>query len=198
MKEKHFDKHHKVVLVGDMSVGKTQLINRFTKNKFVKGAGSTVGIEIASRSMSVKGVSVHVQIWDTCGQEQYRCISAPYFREALGALAVYDITNRKSFLSLPTWIKEIRERGAPNISIIIVGNKSDLEDRREVTSEEALVFAQVQRTDCIETSALSDLNVTEAFSQLMEKVCTRAVLGESKDSITLRSVQARSRRSCKC
>lgn len=189
--------HHKVVLIGDSTVGKTQLITRLTKNRF-DAQGRTQGIEVSSKTVSVNKADVKVQIWDTCGQEQYRCVSAPYFRGALGALAVFDLTSRKSLHSLQSWIEEVRSKAAPNVQIVLVGAKDDLQTERQVNPAEAQSFAASEAVDYIETSARTGHNVEAAFALVMRKVVAEGGLGRSLNSISLSSVPNRPKLKCKC
>lgn len=190
--------HHKVVLIGDSKVGKTQLIRRATKESFSWEQGSTRGIEVSSKTIVVNSKAVEVQIWDTCGQEQYRCVSAPYYRGALGALAVFDLTRSQSLHSLTIWLEEVRGKAAANVQIVLVGAKDDLVADRQVTAAEAQAFAATEDIDYIETSALSGHNVAEAFDLLLKKVVAKGVLCCSQTSISLHSEANKRKHTCKC
>lgn len=189
--------HHKVVLIGDSTVGKTQLIARLTKNSF-DAQGSTRGIEVSSKTISVNHSPVKVQVWDTCGQEQFRCVSAPYFRGASGALAVFDLTRANTLPSLRSWIEEVRSKAASNVQIVLVGAKDDLEAERQVSLAEAQSFAASEALDYIETSALSGHNVEAAFALVMKKVVAVGGLGRSLNSISLSSIPDKPKVKCKC
>ena len=192
------EQHCKVVLIGDSNVGKTQLIRRLTKDNFSVEQGSTRGIEVTSKTLQVNGKEVHVQVWDTCGQEQYRCVSAPYYRGALGALAVFDLTRHESLNNLGSWLAEVRNKAADGVKILLVGAKDDLENEREVSSTEAKDYAVSEGLEYIETSALTGHNVSLAFTILIKKVVAKAVLGVSGTSVSLRSVHERRTKDCKC
>ncbi len=121
----------KIVLIGDSAVGKSQLLLRYTKNQFKNKAASTIGMEFATQQVIIdENTSVRAQIWDTAGQERYRAITNAYYRQAIGVLLVYDITKRVSFENLERWLTEVREHADSKIQIILVGNKSDLQNNR--------------------------------------------------------------------
>lgn len=102
----------------------------------------TIGVEFGSKIVNIGGKSTKLQIWDTAGQERFRSVTRSYYRGAAGALLVYDITSRDSFNALANWLRDARTLASPNIVILLVGNKKDLEDSREVTFTEATQFAQ--------------------------------------------------------
>ena len=121
----------KIVLIGDSAVGKSQLLLRYTKNQFKNKAASTIGMEFATQQVIIdENTSVRAQIWDTAGQERYRAITNAYYRQAIGVLLVYDITKRVSFENLERWLTEVREHADSKVQIILVGNKSDLQNNR--------------------------------------------------------------------
>ncbi|BFZ25778.1 hypothetical protein BsWGS_28817 [Bradybaena similaris] len=163
----HYDYIWKIVLVGDSGVGKTNLLSRFTKNEFLSESKSTIGVEFATRHVTIKGKVIRAQIWDTAGQERYRAITAVYYRGAVGALVVYDMTKQLTFENLSKWLQELKDHADRSARIMIVGNKSDLRHLRAVTQEEGRVFAEKQQFSFIETSALDSTNVGEAFNNLL-------------------------------
>ena len=138
----------KVVLAGDQDVGKSNLLLRCKSNEFNADSQVTIGIEFVSKFFKIETDQTYVkaQIWDTAGQERFRSITGAYYRNAVGALLVYDITQRSSFESVEKWIKAIKEHADPNIVMILVGNKSDLADQRQVKQEDAVKFAEKHRT----------------------------------------------------
>merc|ERR1712186_296916 len=124
---------------------------------------STIGVEVAARSIQVDGKTIKAQIWDTAGQERYRAITSAYYRGAVGALLVYDLTKRATFDNIKRWLEELRDHADKNIVIMLVGNKSDLKHLRAVGQEEAAKFATENELAYIETSALDATNVEPAF-----------------------------------
>lgn len=165
--EEQYDFIWKVVLVGDSGVGKTNLLSRFTRNEFNMESKSTIGVEFATRNIQIKGRTVRTQIWDTAGQERYRAITSVYYRGAVGALVVFDISKMSSFENLDKWLGELNEHADPRCCIMIVGNKVDLKHLRAVSSEEGRSLAEKHNYSFIETSALDNTNVGEAFNNLL-------------------------------
>ncbi|XP_042982204.1 ras-related protein RABA3-like isoform X2 [Carya illinoinensis] len=158
----------KVVVIGDSAVGKSQLLSRFTKNEFCFDSKSTIGVEFQTRTVTIKGKVIKAQIWDTAGQE--RAVTSAYYRGALGAMLVYDITKRPSFDHVARWVEELRAHADNSIVITLIGNKADLVDLRAVPTEDAIEFAENQGLFFSETSALSGDNVDTAFFRLLEEI----------------------------
>ncbi|MBA0822922.1 hypothetical protein Goarm_019686, partial [Gossypium armourianum] len=158
------------VLIGDSGVGKSNLLSRFTKNEFNLESKSTIGVEFATRSIRVDDKVVKAQIWDTAGQERYRAITSAYYRGAVGALLVYDVTRHITFENVERWLKELRDHTDSNIVIMLVGNKADLRHLRAVSTEEAKAFAEREKTYFMETSALESLNVENAFTEVLTQI----------------------------
>ena len=173
-----------MVLIGDSGVGKSNLLSRFTRNEFNLDSKSTIGVEFATRSIQVDAKTIKAQIWDTAGQERYRAITSAYYRGAVGALLVYDISKHQTYENVQRWLKELRDHADANIVIMQVGNKSDLRHLRAVPTEEAKQFASEYlyrlhiETIClrlegdnnlsfIETSALDASNVELAFQNIL-------------------------------
>lgn len=169
-KNDEYDYLFKVVLIGDSGVGKSNLLSRFTRNEFNLESKSTIGVEFATKSISVENKTVKAQIWDTAGQERYRAITSAYYRGAVGALLVYDISKHASFESCERWLKEMRDHADANIVIMLVGNKSDLRHLRAVSTEEAMSFAEKHNLAFIETSALDSTGVETAFQRLLTEI----------------------------
>ncbi|XP_057979645.1 ras-related protein RABA3-like [Malania oleifera] len=160
----------KVVVIGDSAVGKTQLLSRFTKNEFCFDSKSTIGVEFQTRTLTIKSKLIKAQIWDTAGQERYRAVTSAYYRGALGAMLVFDITRRQSFDHVARWVEELRGHADNSIVIMLIGNKADLVDSRAVPTADAVEFAEDQGLFFSETSALSGDNVETAFLRLLEEI----------------------------
>jgi Ras-related protein Rab-11A len=165
-----YDYLFKVVLIGDSGVGKSNLLSRFTRNEFCLESKSTIGVEFATRSIQVDGKTVKAQIWDTAGQERYRAITSAYYRGAVGALLVYDITKHVTYENVERWLKELRDHADSNIVIMLVGNKSDLKHLRGVSTEDAQAFSEKEGLSFIETSALEATNVEKAFQRILTEI----------------------------
>ncbi|EPS93053.1 hypothetical protein FOMPIDRAFT_1026640 [Fomitopsis schrenkii] len=206
----NFDYLFKVVLIGDSGVGKSNLLSRFTRNEFNLETKSTIGVEFATRSITVDGKTLKAQIWDTAGQERYRAITAAYYRGAVGALLVYDISKHQTYVNVTRWLKELRDHADSNIVIMLVGNKSDLKHLRAVPTDEAKAFATENNLSFMETSALDASNVESAFQTILTdiyRIVSSKSLEQSADpikpsagdSITVApSVDANANQSNKC
>ncbi|XVE86812.1 hypothetical protein DITRI_Ditri18aG0064500 [Diplodiscus trichospermus] len=160
----------KVVLIGDSAVGKSQILARFARNEFSLDSKATIGVEFQTRTLVIEHKSVKAQIWDTAGQERYRAVTSAYYRGAVGAMLVYDISKRQTFDHIPRWLEELRGHADKNIVIILIGNKTDLEDQRAVPTEDAKEFAQKEGLFFLETSALQATNVETAFLTVLTEI----------------------------
>ncbi|KAL3668251.1 hypothetical protein V7S43_006345 [Phytophthora oleae] len=163
----------KVVLIGDSGVGKSNLVMRFTKNKYMPHSVQTVGFEFATKTIRVGDRRLKAQIWDTAGQERFQSLTAAYYRNAVGAMIVYDITNRSSFEHVTSWLAQVHEHSHQSLVLILIGNKCDLAhlpESREVSSLEAARFAAKHSMEFLETSALDSTNVVDAFKKLIVPV----------------------------
>ncbi|NXA43861.1 RAB25 protein, partial [Eudromia elegans] len=127
-----------VVLVGESGVGKTNLLARFTRNEFHHESRTTIGVEFSTRTVLLgAAAAVKAQIWDTAGLERYRAITSAYYRGAVGALVVFDITKHQTYDAVERWLQELYEHAEPTVVVMLVGNKTDLAQAREVPAEEA-------------------------------------------------------------
>ncbi|CAH9091190.1 unnamed protein product, partial [Cuscuta epithymum] len=162
-----YDYLFKIVLIGDSGVGKSNILSRFTRNEFCLESKSTIGVEFATRTLQVEGKTVKAQIWDTAGQERYRAITSAYYRGAVGALLVYDITKKQTFDNVERWLRELRDHADSNIVIMLAGNKTDLNHLRAVPEQEARLLAEKEGLSFLETSALEALNVEKAFQTIL-------------------------------
>ncbi|XP_073027326.1 ras-related protein RABA5a-like isoform X2 [Primulina eburnea] len=153
----------KIVLLGDSAVGKSNLLSRFARDEFYPNSKSTIGVEFQTQKMVINGKEVKAQIWDTAGQERFRAVTSAYYRGAVGALLVYDISRRQTFESVGRWLNELQ-------ITILVGNKSDLKEGREVKMAEGKSLAESQGLFFIETSALDSSNVVAAFQTVVKEI----------------------------
>jgi Ras-related protein Rab-2A len=168
----------KYIIVGDTAVGKSCLLMQFTDKRFQPQHDLTIGVEFGSRTINIDNNQVKLQVWDTAGQEKFRSITRSYYRGAAGALLVYDITRRETFEHLTTWLEDCRKFGNNNIVIILVGNKSDMENSRQVTRDEGEEFAKKNGLYFMETSAKTAENVDEAFIRTAKEIYSKAEKGE--------------------
>ena len=165
-----YDMIFKIVLIGDTSVGKTNILSKYLTDEFDPESKATVGVEFGTKNFKIENNIVKVQIWDTAGQERYRSITNAYYKGAKGALLVYDITNKKSFDNLDKWISDLKINGDEKISIVLLGNKSDLESQRVISTEEGKDKAELFKFAFMETSALNGSNIEKAFDELIKEV----------------------------
>ena len=156
--------------VGDTGVGKSCLLLQFTDKRFQPIHDLTIGVEFGARMVTIDHRQVKLQIWDTAGQESFRSITRSYYRGAAGALLVYDITRRETFSHLARWLEEAKQNASTNMVIMLIGNKSDLDHRRQVTFDEGAQFARENNLIFLETSARTAANVEEAFIQTAQKI----------------------------
>ncbi|KAK6232256.1 hypothetical protein SCA6_002329 [Theobroma cacao] len=158
----------KVVLIGDSAVGKSQLLARFARNEFSVDSKATIGVEFQTKTLAIDHKTVKAQIWDTAGQE--RAVTSAYYRGAVGAMLVYDMTKRQSFDHMARWLEELRGHADKNIVIMLIGNKCDLGSLRAVPTEDAQEFAQRENLFFMETSALESTNVETAFLTVLTEI----------------------------
>ncbi|KAH9602258.1 hypothetical protein KSS87_015419 [Heliosperma pusillum] len=160
----------KIVLVGDSAVGKSNLLARFARDEFYPSSKSTIGVEFQTQKIAIEGREIKAQIWDTAGQERFRAVTSAYYRGAVGALLVYDISSRQTFDSIGRWLNELQTHSDMNVVTILVGNKSDLREAREVPTAEGKALAETQGLFFIETSALDSSNVAVAFQTVVKEI----------------------------
>lgn len=173
-----YDYLFKFLVIGNAGVGKSCLLHQFIEQKFKQDSNHTIGVEFGSKVVNISGKSVKLQVWDTAGQERFRSVTRSYYRGAAGALLVYDISSRETYNALTNWLTDARTLASPNIVIVLVGNKKDLEADREVTFMEASRFAQENELSFLETSALTGENVEEVFLKCTRSILTKIDAGE--------------------
>ncbi|THD25584.1 Rab GTPase [Fasciola hepatica] len=178
-REEEYDYLFKVVLIGDSGVGKSNLLSRFTRNEFNLESKSTIGVEFATRSVTIDGKTIKAQIWDTAGQERYRAITSAYYRGAVGALLVYDISKHATFENVLQWLRELRDHSDTGIVVMLIGNKCDLRHLRMVPTDEARNLARRENLFFTETSALDSTNVDEAFVQILQEIYKIVITNQS-------------------
>jgi len=159
---------YKLVFLGEQAVGKTSVITRFMYDTFDNNYQATIGIDFLSKTMYLEDRTVRLQLWDTAGQERFRSLIPSYIRDSSGAIVVYDITNRASFLNTSKWIEDVRSERGSDVVIVLVGNKTDLADRRQVSTEEGEEKAKENGVMFIETSAKMGYNIKALFRQLAQ------------------------------
>jgi len=163
----HYDISFKIIIIGDSFVGKSSLTIKAAKNIFDNYYTATVGFEFFTMLFKISSKVIRLQIWDTCGQEEYRSLIQNFYRNASLAIIVYSIDKRTSFENLEIWLNEIKEKGNPDVKIFLVGNKNDLIENREVSTEEGEKFYETHKLNFfIEASAKTGLNAEELFKRV--------------------------------
>ena len=170
MEKESYDLLFKLILIGDSCVGKSNILLKYLKNEFDPNSRATVGVEFGTKNIIINNKKIKIQIWDTAGQERYRSITSAYYKGAKGALIVYDITRKCTFDNIDKWISDLKLNGDKNICIVILGNKSDLDDKREVSKSEGMKKSEIHKTAFLETSALNGDNIGKAFDEIIEQI----------------------------
>ncbi|KAH8370637.1 hypothetical protein KR093_004378 [Drosophila rubida] len=167
---KTYDYLFKLLLIGDSGVGKTCILFRFSEDAFNTTFISTIGIDFKIRTIELDNKKIKLQIWDTAGQERFRTITTAYYRGAMGIMLVYDITQEKSFENIKNWIRNIEENAAADVEKMLLGNKCELNDKRQVSKERGEQLAIEYGIKFMETSAKASINVEEAFLTLASDI----------------------------
>ena len=170
MEKESYDLLFKLILIGDSCVGKSNILLKYLKNEFDPNSRATVGVEFGTKNIIINNKKIKIQIWDTAGQERYRSITSAYYKGAKGALIVYDITRKCTFDNIDKWISDLKLNGDKNICIVILGNKSDLDDKREVSKDDGIKKSEMYKTAFLETSALNGDNIGKAFDEIIEQI----------------------------
>ena len=160
----------KLVFLGEQCVGKTSLITRFMYDSFDSTYQATIGIDFLSKTMYLEDRTVRLQLWDTAGQERFRSLIPSYIRDSSVAVVVYDITNAKSFQQTTKWIDDVRTERGSDVIIMLVGNKTDLADKRQVSMEDGEKKAKELNVMFIETSAKAGYNVKQLFRRIAQSL----------------------------
>jgi len=174
---KKFDLQIKLMMIGDQNVGKTALLMRYADGEFNESLLPTIGIDFKIKTIELQGKLVKLQIWDTAGQERFRTITQAYYRGAMGILLIYDVTTTKSWSNVRNWVRNIQDNAPQTVNKMLIGNKSDLTQKREVTTQQGEQLAREYGMKFLETSARTNMNVQEAFITLATDVVDRLVAG---------------------
>ncbi|KAI3918344.1 hypothetical protein MKX01_041664 [Papaver californicum] len=168
-----YDYLFKLLLIGDSSVGKSCLLLRFSDDSFVESHISTIGVDFKISTLELEGKTVKLQIWDTAGQERFRTITSSYYRGAHGIIIVYDVTEKESFDNVKQWLSEIDRYANDTVCKLLVGNKCDLVEEKEVETETAKAFADKLGISFLETSAKDSINVEQIFLTMAAEIKKR-------------------------
>lgn len=174
----------KILIIGESGVGKSSLLLRFTDDRFDTELPATIGVDFKVKQLEVDSNRVKLAIWDTAGQERFRTLTPGYYRGAQGAILVYDVCNRDSFRQLDRWIAELDTFSTKmNIVKMLVGNKIDREDSREVSRDEGVKFARKHSMLFIEASARTREGVQIAFEELVQKIIQTPALWQTEQKL---------------
>ena len=161
---------YKIILVGDSGVGKTCLLSMYINGKCGPTI-PTIALEFCTKEIELDdNYKVKVQLWDTAGQERFKSLAMTYYRKAYGILLLFDVTKRSSFISCKHYLEEVRLNSDKNCVIYLIGNKIDLKNQREITYDEANLFAKIEKIKYVETSAIKNMKVEEVFSSLLKNI----------------------------
>ena len=158
----------KIIIIGDLASGKTNILAKYLTNTFEPNSTPTIGVEMKVKDFKIKEDLVKAQFWDTAGQEKYDSLTTSYYKGAKGALIVYDITQKSSFDKIESLLKKLRDNSNKNVSVILVGNKCDLEDNREVLKEDGEELAKKLKIKFMEVSAKTGENLDKLFQNLID------------------------------
>ncbi|XP_026883390.1 ras-related protein Rab-21-like [Electrophorus electricus] len=168
----------KVVMLGEGCVGKTSIVLRYCENKFYAKHMTTLQASFFTKKLSISGSRVNLAIWDTAGQERFHALGPIYYRDSNGAVLIYDITDEESFQKVKSWVKELRRILGNEVCLCIVGNKTDLDKDRNVSSEDGERFADAVGAKHFETSAKLNTGIDELFLSLCKRMMEAAVVEE--------------------
>ena len=172
----------KYIIVGNAYVGKSNIIYRFVENKFSENYKATINLDFSYKNIKIRDKIYRIQLWDTAGQEEFQSISRGYYKSGACALVVYDVTDRDSFNNISTWLDECKNNGPSTITLVLVGNKIDLEDKRNVSYEEGEEFATRNNMQFFETSALNGTNIEKLFNDTLESIIRKIEANYYKDN----------------
>ena len=172
----------KILTLGDTTVGKTSIILRFTKEKYTENRLATIGVDFKSQIMQIENNRVKVLIWDTAGQERFKNIASQYYNGGDGAILVFDITNKSTFERISYWLNELNQKkDLKELALVLVGNKIDLKDNRQVSSEEAQSFAKQNNIKYFETSAQENIGIDEVMNYIVGE-CVSIIKKRNEDA----------------
>jgi Ras-related protein Rab-1A len=196
--KRDYDYLFKLVLIGDSGVGKSCLLLRFADDNFTDSYISTIGVDFRFRTITIEKKTVKLQIWDTAGQERFRTITSAYYRGADGIIMVYDVTNQDSFEHVEEWLSEVDRYANENTAKLLIGNKADLLDQKQVSEETARRFAEKLNIPFLETSAKTSTNVDAAFLTMAKELIKSRSQQKEKDGEKRIKVVAGDKKHGKC
>ena len=173
MSEIDFNYLLKYIIIGDSAVGKSNILTQYVYEKFSEEFQSTLGVEFAAKNTVIDNKIYRIQIWDTAGAESFRSITRAYYKNSVCAFIVYDITKRETFENVQVWLDDIKNQCPQTVLLVLVGNKLDLENERQISYEEGESFAQKNNMYFFETSAKTGVNIENLFLKSVETINER-------------------------
>ena len=181
---KNYDVLFKIILIGDTSVGKTNILSRFIRNEFDENSKSTIGVEFGTKNFNLNDKIIKAQIWDTAGQERYRSITTAYYRGAAAIIICCDITNKESFYNLNNWIEEVSKYIDKDVDKLVLLNKCDLKSEKKIDQSEISKFEKERGIKVMEVSAKTGEGIENAFQYIIGKLINKSD-GKSSNTMTL-------------
>ena len=178
MQAPDYDYLFKILLIGDSGSGKSCILMRFADDSFTESNIATIGVDFKIRTVELNSKIIKLQIWDTAGQERFRTITSSYYRGAQGIIIVYDVNDLESFQHVKQWITECDRYAKENVTKMLIGNKCDMDTKRQVTFEQGKELADTYGLDFMETSAKTNVNVEKAFLRLTELISKSKTVGK--------------------
>ena len=169
----NFNYLFKYIIIGDAAVGKSNILLRYVHGQFKDEYQLTIGVEFGAKNIEINNKIYRIQIWDTAGQENFRSITRAYYKNSVCALVVYDITNKDSFKNVSTWIQDCKNQSPKTIFMVLVANKSDLNDKREVSYDDGKDLAEKNNMLFFETSAKNGDNIEEIFGNSAQEIAKK-------------------------
>ena len=202
----NYDDKCQLLIIGNSIVGKTSILTKYTTKTYNENYLATVGLDFFTKDEIIDDKTIRIKIWDTAGQERYKAITSAYYKGAKGAFIVYDITRKNTFETVNKWVSDITAAADKKITLILIGNKNDLEDQRQVTKEVGEEKAKELGLAFMETSACSGENLDKAFQMMINEIYKKYqedVVGETQEStvqqgkdITLDKTKGKQKKKC--
>lgn len=189
-----YDYLFKILLIGDSGCGKSSILSRFCDDKFDYHFMSTIGVDFKIKNLTINDTNIKLQIWDTAGQERFRTITGSYYRSAIGIIIVFDLTDRKSFDNVKYWLQEVDKYAPLDVKKLLIGNKSDLIEERQITQDDITELLYKNRLSYIETSAKDNININNIFIELSNNILNDKLLNDKMES----SLKIEHSGNCKC
>ena len=181
-----YDYLFKVLFIGNSSVGKSSLILRFTDKTYTDSYISTIGVDFKIQTIKINNKIIKIQIWDSSGSERIKTITSSYYRNSNGIFIAFDLTDKSTFLEVKNWLSEIERFAPENIVINLIGNKVDLQSKREVLFEEAKEYANIINATYFETSAKLGININDMFINMVKEILEYKKIEPEKESLLIK------------